>query len=316
MTQVSSGLKDFLKLANQGAAIFHGAGCRPTSANAREALGNLTRSFVTEPVVIPKVLDDLIPAATFPVPVRIYHPRPETRLPVALFVHGGGHMAGSIAVYDPIARRIAAHTSHILVSVEYRRAPESPYPAGLTDVMAAAKGIWACLDRFAIAHEKSLSLIGDSGGGAFCASLSHLAQYDPAISFQKQVLIYPSLDYTLQLPSTTENATGYLLETDKVGWYFDNYFQQAEDRKKASPLFMETDGNMPRTLVITAGFCPLRDEGIAYCEKLKAKGISACNHHFPTMIHGYLNLENLVKEECRKTYEIIGAFLSDAPPSP
>jgi acetyl esterase/lipase len=105
------------------------------------------------------------------------------------------------------------------------------------------------------------------------------------------------------------NGEGYLLQQDKIVWFFNNYFQKGVDRKKASPLYMELDGRMPESLVITAEFCPLRDEGLAYVEKLQAGGLRVENIHFEDMIHAFLNLEDLVKEECDTLYAAIAAFL-------
>jgi acetyl esterase/lipase len=154
-----------------------------------------------------------------------------------------------------------------------------------------------------------LALIGDSGGGALCASVSHLAQFEPGVDIEAQALIYPSVDYSLSQPSVQENAEGYLLERDRILWMFDSYLQGQENRRSVSALFMDITEQLPRTLVITAEFDPLRDEGAAYVRRLRDHGINAELKPMPGMIHAFLNLEDLVPEQCRETYAAIGEFL-------
>lgn len=219
-------------------------------------------------------------------------------------------MAGSVSVYDPICRKMAIATGHIVVSIEYRLAPEFPYPAGLEDIYHVAKNIWATLDAKKLNYIRRLSLAGDSAGGALCATVSHLSQSDPEIEIACQALIYPSLDYTSSFPSVDENGVGYFLEKEKMRWYFDNYFQHGEDARKVSPLFMEITPHMPATLVVTARFCPLLDEGIAYVGKLRGAGICAEHLNFDHMIHAFLNMERLVPDECAAVYRRVGEFLN------
>jgi acetyl esterase/lipase len=281
-----------------------------TPALAREGLATLTAGLVTESPELPWVHDDRVQGPHGPVPLRVYHPDPGAPLPVLVYCHGGGHMAGGIAVYDPICRKLARESRHIVVSIEYRLAPEHPYPAGVEDARQVVANVWAPLERQGLSHRRILSMAGDSAGGALCATVAHMAQYDPQIHIRRQALIYPSLDYTLSLPSVEENATGYLLETDKIRWYFDHYFQNGEDRRAASPLAMACTSRLPETLVITAEFCPLRDEGAAYVERLKAAGLHAERLHLDHMIHAFLNLEDLVRETCRSVYRRMGEFLN------
>jgi len=290
------------------------AGFKPTPVNAREGLAALTFGLVTDRPQVSWVQDDLVMATPYNVPVRIYHPEYNQRLPVLIFFHGGGHMAGSVSVYDSISRKLALASGYIVVSAEYRLAPECPYPAGVIDALNVVKNISATLDSRGLAYDPGLSMAGDSGGGALCATVAHLTQYDTGLNIRHQVLIYPSLDYTLQWPSIEENGIGYLLEKDKIRWYFDNYFQTAEDRKAASPLHMEFTPRLPETLVLTAGFCPLRDEGAAYVKKVKSSGVYTEHLHFDDMIHAFLNMENLVKETCESAYRRIGEFLNRAHP--
>ncbi len=308
--QVSPQLQPWLESFNRQVADLVAKGFKPTSTNAREGLAGLTRALVTAIPDIAWVQDDVIAAHPFDVPVRIYHPEPAEALPVLVYLHGGGHMAGSVTVYDPICRKLALAARHIVVAADYRLAPECPYPAGVVDGYNAVKHLWPVLQARGLKFRQELALAGDSGGGALSASVAHRAQFDTGIEIQRQVLIYPSLDYTMRWPSIAQNATGYLLERRRIAWYFDHYFPAGTNRRAASPLYMEFGERLPATLVITAEFCPLRDEGRAYVEKLVQAGIEAEHWHLDDMIHAFLNLEDLVRDTCQTVYARIGRFLN------
>lgn len=310
MREVSPKLQPWLENFNILLAELLADGFKPTPTNAREALANLTKAMVTDIPDIAWCQDDLIQGRGYDVPVRIYHPDPPMELPVLVYFHGGGHMAGSVTVYDPICRKMANATQHIVVSVDYRLSPESPYPAAVNDAYHVVKEVWLTLKRRQLAFHRRLSIAGDSAGGALCATVAHLAQFDDSVAIHRQAMLYPSLDYTMSSKSLQQNAVGYLLQKDKIAWYFDNYFQTSENRKTVSPFYMEFSQQLPESLVITAEFCPLRDEGFAYIEKIRHAGVAAEHLHFDDMIHAFLNLENLVKEECETVYLRIAEFLN------
>ncbi len=310
MSHLTPKLREWLISYHQTMEVLLAEGFEPTPETARKGLADLTGNLVTDAPAVARVQNDAIDAGRDRIPVRIYHPSPEMALPVLVYYHGGGHMAGSIDVYDPICRKIAHAAQHIVVSVDYRLAPEHPYPAGVEDACAAIKHVETVLEGSALKYNPLLSIAGDSGGGALCATVAHWAQWQPEIEIRRQVLIYPSLDYTLSCPSVAINGSGYLLEKEKIEWYFDHYFQNDEDRRLVSPLFMEIGPNMPRTLVVTAEFCPLRDEGAAYVRHLQEEGVSAECRNFDTMIHAFLNMEAVTAEACAEAYRVIGRFLA------
>lgn len=310
MRKVSPKLAPWLDNFNQQVALLIEAGFKANATNAREGLANLTKGLVTDIPAIAQVQDEVVEGGEYAVPVRIYHPAPEQALPVMIYYHGGGHMAGSVTVYDPICRKLANATQYIVVSVDYRLAPECAYPAGVNDAYHVAKNVWSALDTRQLNYQRRLVVAGDSGGGALVASVTERAQFDASLTIEKQVMIYPSLDYTMSTNGITDNATGYLLQTAKIGWYFDNYFQHAENRYLASPLFGQFTTKLPTTLMITAEFCPLRDEGILYCDKAQSAGVEVEHLHFDDMIHTFINMEDLVKEECQQVYATIAEFLN------
>jgi acetyl esterase/lipase len=277
---------------------------------ARVGLANLTRSFVSPGPKLPLVMDAVLETEAAAIPTRIYHPKESEILPVLVYLHGGGHMAGSIDVYDPICRRLAQASSHTVISVGYRLAPEHGYPSGIDDAEQVLLRYPELLLEAGLGKEAPLSLGGDSAGGAMAATLAQRYQTGNSCKIENLILIYPSLDYTLSSNSVAKFAQGFLLEQDKIEWYFQNYFQKGEDYRKASPLHMELDTGFARTLIVTAGFCPLSDEGHLFATRLQESGVEILHKHFPTMVHAFLNLEQLVEAECRETYEVIGKFLN------
>lgn len=313
MTAVHSDLRRWLEQLNQLVTEQRAKGIEATPQMVRDSLAGLTSSFVTEIPAIARITDTTLPAngARPAIPLRLYDPDPERETAVCLFFHGGGHMAGSVDVYDPIARKLARCSNQLVVSVDYRLAPETPFPGGLNDCLQVAQDLWSLLDRQSANYRRTLSVIGDSGGGTLAAAVSSRLAAEPGHGLHRQILIYPSVDYTMSTPSIHSNGEGFLLESARIQWYFDHYFRHGEDRKAQSPLFMPVPEGMPATLVITAGYCPLRDEGFAYAEKLQRAGVPCELHNHESMIHAYLNLENLAREACEQTYAQIGRFLNE-----
>lgn len=285
-------------------------GFKATPINAREGLANLTKGFISNIPEISTIFDDYIYNDDYNVPIRIYNPNPNEKLSVLIYFHGGGHMAGSVTVYDPICRKLALKTNHIVVAVEYRLSPENPYPCGLIDSYNSLKYIWNTLDSRNINYIKNLRIGGDSGGGAIVGSIVMKAQFDNNIIIDKMFMIYPSLDYTMSFPSITSNGKGYLLESGKIQWYFNNYFKSNEDRKLASPIFNEVSKNIPKSLIFTAEYCPLRDEGVEYVNKLKNASVNVLHYNLDNMIHTFMNMEDLCSEECNFVYDKINLFLN------
>lgn len=306
MRQLTASLAQWLKTFNLLMDDVIASGMPLTVVSVREGLAAITRELVTDIPDMALINDTVIADR---VPVRIYHPQPEQALPVLLFFHGGGHMSGSVEVYDPICRKLACHSEHIVVSVEYRLAPEHPYPAAIDDGYLVLQSLLQTLVRSELNFIPQLSIAGDSAGGALCATLSRMAQFDEGIEIAKQVLIYPSLDYTLSFPSVNQNGVGYLLQQSRIEWYFSNYFQHNEDRRQASPVWGPYSMALPETLMITAEFCPLKDEGKAYADALRKHEVNVEHIHFEQMIHAFLNMENLAKKECEQAYKAIAAFL-------
>jgi len=302
-------LATWLQGFNQLLAELEREGFVDTPQTAREGLAGLTAQLVSDSPQVASVIDAYAEGPAGPIPLRIYRSDPDTASPLLVYLHGGGHMAGSVEVYDPICRKLALATGRIVVSVDYRLAPEHPYPAGLDDAEATLRQVFDLLQSRGIGFQHRLALAGDSGGGAMTATLAHHLQADPDVDIEHQVLIYPSLDYTMNHASMEENGRGYLLHADKIRWYFDQYLQGGEDRKAVSPLHMESTSALPATLLVTAGYDPLRDEGLAYLQRLNEAGVAYQHLHFDDQMHAFLNMEDITTAACRDFYLRAGNFL-------
>ncbi len=307
---VSPKLSGFLKQSNTYTQRMKARGVLPTPENARAGMAQLA-CFVSNIPEIAHIEDRTIVSHGLKIPVKIYSPWPDVPLPVLMYYHGGGHICGSADQYDPITRKLALSANVIVVSVDYRLAPENPYPAGINDCFNATLNVWDVLDH--VKYQHRLFIAGDSAGGAIAASITMRNQTKTDLAIEKQVLIYPSLDYTRSSASHQRYGSGYLLEADTIRFYFDNYFQHNENRQKASPLFGQFSPDMPQTLVITAGFDPLKDEGRAYYSKIKEQGVHALYYEFPDMIHAFMTLEDFVKNEVGELYQKIADFLKTPP---
>ncbi|MBJ8831727.1 GNAT family N-acetyltransferase [Citrobacter freundii] len=278
---------------------------------SRAGLAALTKANVSTSEPMAAIINTEVDTGERCIPVRIYRPALTGEPKVVVFIHGGGHLSGSVEVYDPVARHLAMATGNIVVSVDYRLAPENPYPAGLSDAKAVIENVWSLLDSQHIPYTRQLTLIGDSGGGAFSTTLAAYFSREQPGFIHRLVLIYPSLDYTLNWPSVQENGTGKLLDESKIRWYFQQYFRNEEDRKQTSPLYLPLSQDFPPTLVVSGGLDPLRDENFAFVARLQAERIPVQHVHFPGMTHAYLMLEDKVPQEAKATYLAIGEFVRD-----
>jgi acetyl esterase len=311
MRQLAPELEHWLDKYNQKWLQLEKNGFIYTPQNAREGLSQLTSTFVSKSCDVEFIQDDEIITRSHCIPIRIYHPDIAQVLPVLVFLHGGGHMCGSIEDYDKICRQLAVVAGHIVLAVDYRLAPEFPYPCGIQDAEAVVMNIASLLDARTIKYQYQISIAGDSGGGAMTASLSHRLQNNPEIRIHKQVLIYPSVDYSMQHASMDLNGRGYLLHKDKIEWFFSQYLQHGENVQDVSPLTMEYSRRLPATLMITAEFCPLRDEGFRYVENLNRVGVANDHIHFDDMIHAFMNMQDIVPKQCDFLYQNIARFLNE-----
>ncbi len=223
---------------------------------------------------------------------RLYTPpddTPDGTRPLLVYLHGGGWVAGSLATADPFCRLLSEASGLLILSLDYRQPPEHPFPAALDDALAAVR--WAAEHASDLhADPARLALGGDSAGGNLAAAaLNRLAAEASAPRLAAQLLLYPVLDHpTAQHPSYEENATGYGLTAESMRWFWRQYTQNADPGDPAvSPLRTQTLPPLPPTLITTAEYDVLRDEGTAYAEKLRAAGVMTTHLHAPDMHHDF-----------------------------
>ena len=273
-----------------------------------------------------KKVDEKIYNGSHAVPIRIFFPSEKSFLEseekkhdiqdkkLLLFIHGGGWVTESIDNYERICARLASATDHIVVSVEYRLAPEYPFPIGFYDCYMAAKAMYT--NQFILNTDPDkITLIGDSAGGNLAAAVSLMARDQGEFLPKRQILIYPAVnnDYSEESPylSVRRYGTEYLLTAGKMRDYI-NFYASAEEDKKSKYLapLMETDySNQPDTLILTAECDPLRDEGEEYGRRLKEAGNKVEVHRIQDALHGFFAL-GVKYYHVQESFAIINRFLS------
>lgn len=246
---------------------------------------------------VASVEDLAVPGPAGDVPVRVYRPAGAAEpAPVVVYFHGGGWVLGSIATHDGSCRALANRTDAVVVSVDYRLAPEHPYPAALDDCFAATA--WVASHAVDLGVDPGrLAVAGDSAGGNLAAAVSLLARDrgGPDIAFQS--LVYPVTDLEPdRWPSMAANADGPLLTRAAMDWFIGHYVGDPPPLEDplAAPIRAADLSGLPPAHVSTAGHDPLRDEGAAYAVALAAAGVPAAHDDFPTLIHGFVGFADVV----------------------
>jgi acetyl esterase len=223
--------------------------------------------------------------------VRLYYPGDDGPYPGVCYFHGGGWVEGSIETHDALCRRLATASECVLASVDYRRAPEYPFPNGLEDCYAATRWL-ATHGEHVDVREGSLSVAGDSAGGALAAGVSLLATDRDDLSIDHQVLLCPMVRSPAQAPvvSLTENATGGFLQRATIEHFYNQYCSRPTDRWNAAafPLLADDLSGLPSTTLLTAGHDPLRDEGAAFAERLTDAGVAVDHRNAADQPHVFV----------------------------
>jgi acetyl esterase len=263
-------------------------------ATPEEVRANLNAALATE--IVPKqpvheVADRTIPGPDGAIPVRVYRPSADDGLPVLVWLHGGGWVIGSLDTCDQLCRLLCDASGAIVVSVDYRLAPEAKFPCAVDDCVAA--WVWVAEHAAELGGDPArVALGGDSAGGNLAAVVSLVARDRALPAPALQLLVYPVTDYEFESPSMIENATGYMLETEHIRWFFDHYAQSVDDVGdwRCSPLRARDLAGLPPAVVITAEFDPLRDQGEEYGRRLQAAGVPTEVVRADGVFHGFFGM--------------------------
>ena len=256
------------------------------------------------------VEDRDLPGIAGDIPVRVYAPESSEPLPIIAYFHGGGWVFMGIETHDWICRRLANACRAVVVSVEYRLAPEHRFPAALDDCMAVTT--WLAENGEVLGGDPArLAVAGDSAGGNLAAAVALASRAEDGPRLAAQVLVYPATDAACATPSIVQNADGYLLTAAAMRWFWEQYLGPGGDSDDgyASVLRHPDLAGLPPTLVITAEYDPLRDEGEAYAEHLAEAGVDVATRRFDGMIHGFFGMDELVPE-ANEAMDEITKFLS------
>ncbi|GMP01404.1 alpha/beta hydrolase [Bradyrhizobium sp. TM239] len=270
-----------------------------TPQSARDSLRALAASRAAiPPPPVETVQDIKVKGGAGPLPARLYRVG-ATPAPTVVFFHGGGWVAGDIETHDRQARNLAIETGAVVISVDYRRPPETRFPGAFEDAFAAVTDIFNRVAEFG-GDAGRFGVAGDSAGGNLAAATA-IACRDAGIKLAGQLLVYPVTDVlgayadageNARYPSRAENADGYFLTRATMEWFCSHYLADANHALdwRVSPLRAASLAGLAPAIVTTAWFDPLRDEGAAYARALEAAGVRVKHHEGPGLIHGYFGL--------------------------
>ena len=266
-----------------------------------------------EGVALQSVEDRSIPGPRGQIPIRIYTAEGTGKRPLIVFYHGGGWVVGNIETHDDVTRYLAKAAGGTVVSVDYRLAPENPFPAAVDDAYAALQ--WVSENAESLGGDATgITVAGDSAGGNLSAVVSLRARDRNGPKIARQALIYPATNlFRLDSQSQNDFATGFFLTKEGLEWFRSHYLPRTEDRVDpyASPLLARDHSNLPPAVVITAQFDPLRDEGEAYAEKLRQAGVPVEVVRYDGVIHGFVSFLGIV-DQAAEALDLIAARIKQA----
>lgn len=286
-----------------------------SAEEAREIFETTAPALNIRPEDVYRTEDRWIEGAEADIPIRIYtshQPAPGELLPILVFYHGGGFVIGGLDSYDNLCRALANRADCIVVSVDYRLAPEHKFPAAVDDALQAYQ--WVSDHASELDGDaRRMAIGGDSAGGNITAVTAIGIRDEGDIAPLLQILIYPVAGGAPETPSHYEFAEGLLLSRANILWFYDQYLDQPEDATdpRFAPLLAYDLSNLPPALVIVAGHDPLRDEGIAYAERLSQSGVGVELTNYEGMVHGFLSLADAV-DQGKTAIDQVAAALSTA----
>jgi len=253
----------------------------------------------------------VIPGVAGKQPIRIYTPEGDGPFPILVYFHGGGWVVGSINTVDASCRALTNLADCMVISADYRLAPEDKFPAAVDDCYAATR--WVALNAAVLNGDASrIAVGGESAGANLAAAVTLKAQESGLPPLAYQLLMYPVTAHAFDMPSHKENAEGYFLTTEMMAWFWDQYLASDTDGKNplASPLRASTDQcrSLPSAFVATAEYDPLRDEGAAYAAKLREAGVAVEYTCFEGLIHGFMGMAKVIEPAGQALQEAAAAL--------
>jgi acetyl esterase len=264
------------------------------------------RTMVTlmdEPApALPRIEDLRVPGPAGTIPARLYGPSIGTPLPCVAYFHGGGWVQGDLETHHGLCARLAQHAGAVVVAFDYRLAPEHKFPAAVEDCLAAYRWLRAQARELG-GDPARVAVAGDSAGGNLSAVVSQLSA--PTVP-TCQALIYPAVDFSFETESHRDMENGHVIPRDRVLWYMAQYLREDKDMAdlRASPLRAPSLAGQPPTLIVTAGFDPLRDEGKAYADRLRAAGVDVVYREYTGQIHAFMMLTKAIPQGMTATREV------------
>jgi acetyl esterase len=275
----------------------------------REGLLAFYKDVTGEPQKVAKVEDIKIPVEDTEISLRIYTPEGKGPFPVFIYYHGGGWVLGDLNVIDPILRAVTNSTECLVVSVDYRLAPEFKFPVGPEDCYSATKWVAENIAKYN-GDPTRIAVGGDSAGGNLAAVVPLMAKDRGGPSIAYQILLYPVTDFSFDTQSYIENGKDHYLETPAMHWFADQYLNNEEEKRNpyASPLLAEDVSGLPPALVITCEYDVLRDEGEAYAARLREAGVSVEQTRYDGQIHGFFWMPVIMDDAKRALEQITNAL--------
>lgn len=268
-------------------------------AEARAMADKMSADGEADPPEVGRVSDGTVPGPRGPMAIRRYWPAgvQESRIPTLVYYHGGGFVIGNLETHDSTCRRLANRSRCQVIAIDYRMAPEHPFPGPVEDALAAFRHIRDNAASFDTWPDR-IAVGGDSAGGnlsaVVCQQTRAAGEQMPAF----QMLIYPATDSTTETESRRTLSDGYFLTKDLMDWFWQHYVPAGTDQSdlRLSPLLAPDVSGLPPAYVLTAGYDPLRDEGHAYAEKLRRAGVKVTYSNFPGTLHGFFSMTRFLKQ--------------------
>ena len=291
-----------------GNSVKHvrGDGPMPSVTESRAQMAKTAHMFDRKAPRLLRVEDFKLEGAAGQIGARLYSDHPvDCPSPAMVYFHGGGFVQGDLDSHHALCAKLAKWWGGVVIAVDYRLAPEHPFPAGVDDATAAYLDVVRRADEFGL-DPKSVGVGGDSAGGCFAAVVTQQIRNSGGQVPRFQVLIYPVTDGHVNSVSVNELADAYILPKARMVWYRDMYaggFRDFDDAK-FSPLLASDLSGLPDSYIVTGGFDPLVDDGAGYAHKLQSAGVPVVHRHFAGQVHAFVNLTKVVPDGTKALREI------------